>query len=45
MTEAMPQKNWAPMTMTSSSLAPVSPTASMKICAGGTPVELVSAPS
>ena len=37
-TEDMPQNSCAPITMSSSSLPPVSPTASMKICAGGTPV-------
>ena len=38
MTDDMPQNSWAPITMSSSSFAAVSPTASMKICAGGTPV-------
>src|SRR3954467_13789129 len=36
--DAMPQSSWAPMAMSSRSLPPVSPTASMKIWAGGTPV-------
>jgi hypothetical protein len=37
-TDDMPQNSCAPMTMSSRNLAVVSPTASTKICAGGTPV-------
>ncbi len=44
-TEAIPQKNWAPITISSRNWAPPEPIASMKIWAGGTPVSLLSAPS
>ena len=39
----MPQKAWATMAISSSSSPPWRPIASMKICAGGTPVADVSA--
>ena len=38
MTEDMPQNSWAPITTSSRNLAQAAPAASMKICAGGTPV-------
>jgi hypothetical protein len=41
-TEDMPQNSWATITISSSSLPPVAPSESMKICAGGTPVAEVA---
>src|SRR5215217_5631274 len=42
-TDAMPQKNWATAQISSSSSPVCRPAASMKICAGGSPVSLVRA--
>lgn len=44
-TEAMPQKSWAPITTRRSSLPAVAPSASRRIWAGGAPVGEARAPS
>src|SRR3954462_9883029 len=44
-TDAMPQKNWATAQMSSRNSPVCRPAASMKICAGGSPVSLCRAPS
>lgn len=44
-TEAMPQKSWAPITTSSRSLPVVAPSASNRIWAGGAPVGEFRAPS
>ena len=44
-TDAMPQNSWAPITTSRNSLPAVAPSASSRICAGGTPVGDFSAPS
>ena len=44
-TDAIPQKNWATAQMNSRNRPMVRPVASMKICAGGSPVRLLRAAS
>jgi hypothetical protein len=44
-TDAMPQNSCAPMQISSRNLPVTAPVASMKICAGGTPVAESTAPA
>lgn len=44
-TSALPQNNWAAMTIRSIAVAPAVPSASMRIWAGGTPVALFCVPA